>query len=180
VNNNEKSKRKNNKFSYVIGIVLALVLVTVITYTTYAYFSATVIGNSTNTVLSTGTMAIEFSDGPQVRLNNAIPGTYVEKTFTVTNVGTIDTYYDIYLSDLINNFANKSDLVYTLSSTDGGQNISESEIPSVSTKIVSSKAIAAGVTHSYTLRIEFKETNTNQDINKGKTFSTIVRINELI
>ena len=169
---------KKNK-SYMYGILLALLLVITITATSYAYFSAAVTGSSTDNVVTTGSMEIEFTDGPDVSLDNALPGQYIEKTFSVKNSGTVDTSYDIYLSDLINDFTDTSDLVYTLTSNDGGQNIIETEMPTASTMIVSSKSLPVNATHNYTLRITFKETNDNQDDNKGKTFRTVIRINEV-
>ena len=172
-------KLKSRKRPYVVAIVLALALVIIITATSYAYFTAQLNGTSNNTVVTTGAMEIEFSDGAQVNLQNALPGDYVEKTFSVENKGTLDTVYDIYMSDLINEFVDKSDLVYTLTSNDGGQNINETQVGDVPTKIVSNKQIGVGDKHNYTLRIEFKETNDNQDDNKGKSFSTIIRVNEV-
>ena len=177
---NNNLKRNKNKTPYFIGIFLALLLVGFITVSTYAYFTATVSGNSTSTVLKTASIAIEYSDGPKVGLSNAIPGTYIEKTFTVKNIGTSPTYYDVFMADLINTFADRTDLVYTLTSNDGGQNITTSEVPPISTRIVTSKAIGIGQTHTYTLRINFLETNDNQDDNKGCTFSTTIRLNEII
>ena len=84
-------------------------------------------------------MEIEFTDGPTITLDDAMPGSYVEKTFKVENVGTVSTNYDIYMSDLINTFADKTDLVYTLTSNDGGANVSQTQVPDTNTKIVSAK-----------------------------------------
>ena len=93
-------ENNNKKFHYVIISLLVLVFVVTLTISSYAYFTATVTGTSNNNVVTTGTMEIEFSDGPQVGLDNIIPGSYIEKTFSVRNTGTVDTYYDIYMSDL--------------------------------------------------------------------------------
>lgn len=169
---------KKNKV-YVIGIVLALFVVVSITVTSYAYFSANVNSGSINpTVVTTGSMEIEFSDGPEVVLERTLPGSYVEKTFSVKNVGTQATNYDIYLSDLINTFEDNNDLKYTLTSSNGA-NVSQTTAPLSSSKIVSNQELPLGATHTYTLRIDFIETNDNQDDNKGKVFSTIVRVNEV-
>ena len=168
-----------NKKPYVLAIALALLLVATITTVSYAYFSATVTGTGQSTIVTTGSMEIEFSDGPEVSLQNAVPGQYVEKTFKVKNVGLGDTVYDVYLSELINDFVDKTDLVYEVISNDGGTNVSETQMPDVAQNIISNKAIRAGEEHNYTLRITFKETNDNQDDNKGVSFSAIVRINEV-
>ena len=175
MDNNNKSKK-----IYIIAIVLAVLLVTVITTTSYAYFSVNVSGSSNNVSVSTGFMKIEFTDGPEVSLSNAIPGSSIEKSFKVKNVGSLATTYDIYLSDLLNNYQDKSDLVYTLTSNEGGANVTETQVPNVSSKIVDAYSIGVNEEHNYTLRITFKETNDNQDDNKGKKFSTVIRINEVV
>ena len=171
----------NSRKTYIISI-LVLLLVMVISATSYAFFTATVNNSDNkNTVVTTGSMEIEFTDGAEISLENALPGSYIEKTFKVKNMGSISTVYDIYMSDLLNKFQDKSDLVYTLSSSDGGANIStQTQVPSESSKIVNEYPIGINEEHNYTLRIEFKETNDNQDDNKGKKFSTIIRINEII
>ena len=174
--------KKGSKRPYVIAIALALALVITITATSYAYFVGTVNNTTTPTTtdVTTTSLGIEFTDGAQVTLENAIPGAYVVKTFKVENVGNGDTVYDVYMSDLINDFSDKTDLVYTLTSNDGGANITtQTQVPASSTKIVSNQLLRVGEEHNYTLRIEFKETNDNQDDNKGKIFSTIIRINEV-
>ena len=181
MNNNVIEKfKKWVKNPYVIAITLALLLVVTITATSYAYFTANVTGTGQNTVVTTTSLEIEFTDGPTVSLQNALPGEYVEKTFKVENKGSGDTTYDVYMSDLINGFADKTDLVYTLISNDGGYNvITQTQVPDTNTKIVNAQLLRAGEEHNYTLRITFKETNDNQDDNKGKSFSTIIRINEV-
>ena len=173
-------KKKIKIIPYAVIIIVALVFVFTLSIASYAYFSASVNKGTINaTQVSTGSMEIEFTDGAEVSLNDAIPGQYIEKTFKVKSVGTVDTVYDIYMSDLINDFVDKTDLVYTLTSNDGGANISETQVPDVNTKIVSNKVLGHDEEHNYTLRIEFKETNDNQDDNKGASFSTIIRINEV-
>ena len=120
-------KRKgNNKIMYLLAIITALALVVAITATSYAYFTATVTnsGNVTSTDVTTARLELEFTDGPEVTLENAIPGSYLTKTFKVKNVGNKETTYDVYLSDLVNTASDKSDFVYTLTSNDGGYNVS--------------------------------------------------------
>ena len=175
-----ENKKKNSKRPYVIAILMALLLVITITATSYAYFTANVSGTGQNNVVTTTSLEIEFTDGPQVALENAVPGQYIEKTFKVENKGSGDTPYDIYMSEVINDFVDKTDLVYTLTSSDGGHNVSsQTQVPSTNSKIIDTHLLRAGQTHNYVLRITFKETNDNQDDNKGKQFSTIIRVNEV-
>ena len=164
-------------------VVLAILLVVGIAFGySFAYFTASVVNDSSinNTVVTTAALEIEFSDGPKVSLENAIPGGEKEKTFKVKNNSNTDIPYDIYMSEVINTFEDKSDLVYTLESVDGGKNITtETEAPATSSKIVDSHILRADEEHNYTLKIKFKETNDNQDDNKEKKFDVTIRINEV-
>ena len=181
MNNHVNKKSSKKKIFFIIFLVIVLIIGMVVGYSA-AYFTASLINNSEidETIVTTGTMSIEFTDGPQVKLDNAIPGNYVIKTFAVQNTGTLDTYYDVYLSDLVNNFEDKNDLVYTLTANTGGATISETVVPSASTKIVNKKLLPVNETHYYTLRIDFKETNDNQDDNIGKNFSAKIRVSDSI
>ena len=172
-----------NKYAMPLIAVAALLVLGLVTTASYAYFIASVLGNesSSQNAITTGYMALEISDGPEVKLLNAIPGSSIEKNFTITNTGTVKTTYDVYLSELLNTFEDKEDLVYVLESENGCTNEMEEIVPSEGgeqSKIVSSCAINPNESHSYRLTITFKETNNNQDNNKGKKFKAIISINE--
>ena len=177
--NDKKKKNNTKKIIFAVFLVIVLFVGIAIGYSV-AYFSATVVNDPgpSNTVVTTGGMKIEYTDGPQVSLENSLPGQYIEKTFTIKNIGSLDAYYDVYLSDLINTFVDKVDLKYTLTSTDGGANAFETEVPASTSKIVNNKLIGVNQTHTYTLKIEFKETNSNQNVNKDKSFSSIIRVTD--
>ncbi|MBE6158610.1 MAG: hypothetical protein E7159_02145 [Firmicutes bacterium] len=168
----------NNKKT--ILYILSVLIIALVSITSYAYFTASIGGNATasNTVIVTGYMEVTFENGNVVgTTSNMLPGDYVTLAFSVRNTGTVDTAYDIYLNDVINDFANKSDLVYELISSEG-YNINQTTCPETNTKIASNVAIGVGQTHNYTLKITFKETNLNQDNNKGKTFRAKVELSE--
>ena len=175
-------KIMQDKKKVVMVSVAVLLLLLAVVGTTYAYFTATVIGNKddNNVVITNGVMALEYIDGNQVALTNAVPGDKVTKTFKVKNTGNVTTTYTIYMSELINDFADKTDLVYTLTGTNGGKNVSETQVPDNSGAIASDVSIDAGVTQEYTLVITFKETNDVQDDNQGKKFSTRIQINQVV
>ena len=175
----EKLAKKNVIFIIFLGIIL---ICGIAFGYSFAYFSADVINsnNPTNTIVTTTSLELEYTDGPEAILENSMPGTHVEKTFKVKNIGSGDTVYDVYMSEVVNTFVDKSDLVYTLESNDGGANITtELEVPSSPTKIVSGQSIPVGEEHNYKLKIDFKETNNNQDDNKNKEFKVTVRVNEV-
>ena len=164
----------------ILSIVGVLLLVSIVVATSYAYFVANVSGNkdTNNVVVTNGVMSLEYKDGDEINLANAIPGSSVSKTFTVKNTGNVATNYTIYFSELSNKFVDKTDLVYTLASTDGGKNVAQTQVPSTNDAMVSNYAIDAGKTHTYILTITFLNKDENQNDNMGVTFSTKVSINE--
>ena len=164
----------------ILSIVGVLMLVSVVVATSYAYFTANVSGNkdTNNVVVTNGVMSLEYKDGDEITLANAVPGNSVTKTFTVKNTGNVATNYTIYFSELSNKFVDKTDLVYTLTSSDGGKNVAQTQVPSTNDAMVSNYAIDAGKTHTYTLTITFLDKDENQDDNQNVTFSTKVSINE--
>ena len=164
----------------ILSIVGVLLLVSIVVATSYAYFTANVSGNkdTNNVVVTNGVMALEYKDGDEITLANAVPGNSVTKTFTVKNTGNVSTNYTIYFSELSNKFVDKTDLVYTLTSSDGGKNVAQKQVPSTNEAMVSNYAIDAGKTHTYTLTITFLNKDENQNDNINVSFSTKVSINE--
>ena len=164
----------------ILSIVGFLLLVSIVAATSYAYFTANVSGNkdTNNVVITNGVMVLEYTDGDEITLANAVPGNSVTKTFTVKNTGNVSTNYTIYFSELSNKFVDKTDLVYTLTSSDGGKNVAQTQVPSTNEAMVSNYAIDAGKTHTYTLTITFLDKDENQDDNQNVSFSTKVTINE--
>ena len=164
----------------ILSIVGVLLLVSIVVVTSYAYFTANVSGNkdTNNVVITNGVMSLEYKDGDEITLANAVPGNSVTKTFTVKNTGNVATNYTIYFSELSNKFVDKTDLVYTLTSSDGGKSVAQTQVPSKNEAMVSNYAIDAGKTHTYTLTITFLDKDENQDDNQNVSFSTKVTINE--
>ena len=164
----------------ILSIVGVLMLVSITIASSYAYFTANISGNkdTNNVVITNGVMALEYSDGDEITLANATPSSSVTKTFTVKNTGNVSTNYTIYFSELSNKFVDKTDLVYTLTSSDGGKNVAQTQVPSTNEAMVSNYAIDAGKTHTYTLTITFLDKDENQDDNQNVSFSTKVSVNE--
>ena len=171
-----------NKHFFILSIIGSLLLVSIAIASSYAYFVANVSGNkdTNNVVVTNGVMSLKYTDGDDITLANAVPGSSVSKTFTVKNTGNVSTNYTIYFSELSNKFVDKTDLVYTLTSSDGGKNVAQTQVPSTNEAMVSNYAIDAGKTHTYTLTITFLNKDENQDDNQGVSFTTKIGINESV
>ena len=171
-----------NKHFFILSIIGSLLLVSIAIASSYAYFVANVSGNkdTDNVVVTNGVMSLEYTDGDEINLANAVPGNSVTKTFTVKNTGNVSTNYTIYFSELSNKFVDKTDLVYTLTSSDGGKNVAQTQVPSTNGAMVSNYAIEAGKTHTYTLTITFLNKDENQNDNMNVSFTTKIGINESV
>ena len=171
-----------NKHFFILSIIGGLLLVSIAIASSYAYFVANVSGNkdTNNVVVTNGVMSLEYKDGDEINLANAVPGSSVTKTFTVKNTGNVSTNYTIYFSELSNKFVDKTDLVYTLTSSDGGKSVAQTQVPSTNEAMVSNYAIEAGKTHTYTLTITFLNKDENQNDNMNVSFTTKIGINESV
>ena len=166
-------KYKNVRFFAFLGIFVVLA---VMLLATYAYFTVEVEGSGKDVQLNShiDNFALEFTDTSTISIVNAYTGDSVTKEFTVRNISAYDSYYDLIFTELINNFEDKSDLVFTVSSSDGGINRSEKVVPSTNDEayIGMNIPIASGQTHSYVVTVTFKRTDDDQSDNMNKTFSS--------
>ena len=171
-----------NKKYYLIGFSLVVLLIAITIGASYAYFTATVNndGDVNQTAITTGHMELLFSDGQDVSASGLIPGDSVTKTFKVKNIGDIDTVFDVYLSDVLNTFLDKTDLKYKITGQCASDN-NYHQAPATTgneSKIISGCSITPNEEFEYTLEIYFEDDNTNQDDNKGKIFNAKIGINE--
>ena len=159
----------------IIGIALSFLLLSAIGFT-YAFFTATVNGNedAKDQVVETGTLSLVYKDGQEISLNNAYPGDSINKTFTVTNTGTLIADYSINLSELINTIENDELVIegaclsYEKYDSDKSikdvcMDIDNQIVPMSDTAtnatIKNNISIKPGITHEYTLKMTFIETN---------------------
>lgn len=163
-------------FAYIGLIMCSLTLAT----STYAYFTVEVEGESEEIIITTfdKTMQIKYVDTSNVSLVNAYTGSTFTKTFTVQNTGETVVYYDLIFDNLVNNFSNPDDLVYTLTSTNNGAVFNEKTMPHSNNIIASNIEIMPGVIQEYQMLITFKKTNKDQSNNMNKTFSANIDVIE--
>jgi len=174
-------------FYYITLIGILLISVIGVSYAIFKY----VIGNedAKNMIVETGNLSLNFIDGPQITKSDIFPGWKTKKSFTVTNTGTLYTNYTIWWKEFENTIEN-NELVYSLTcksysdyntKTEGGNcyGFEEKVMNSIDDlRVLSNIAIEVGYTHEYELEIEFKETGSAQDYNKGKRFSGTLSIKE--
>lgn len=159
-------------------VLLLLTIVIIISGVSYAFFRVNVTNNSSTNAVSTGNMAISYTDGSEVSLENIIPGDSITKTFSVKNIGNVTASYNIYFLDVLNTFINQSDLVYTLTSNSGFNSSSNTQVPDDDNMIVNKQIIAPNETQSYTLKIIFLNKDEPQDVNQGKKLNLKINISD--
>ena len=182
----EESKiTKSNKIKIIV--ITALIFLVSIAGISYAYFTIQIIGNDTASSmrLRTANMSLVYNDVQIVSGEYVEPGWTQTKTLTVTNNGNVNADYIIKFRELVNTIIN-GELVISAtctSSTGTCDNLPERAVHSASTEITDAYmygpiAIAPGVTHTYTLTAEFKETGSNQNYNQNKYFNGTLNIGD--
>ena len=184
-------EKKNVVFLTVLAVAT---LLTAVVGTTFAYFTARVTGNDTATVttIKAAQLGVTYSDGAQVTGTNIIPGWNATKRITVENTSDVDVTYSIYWDNITNTFVNDTNPVgnvseenfyYTVvsSSTDeatspaatitGEQAMPDTPASGTEVAFANHVSLKAGVTHTYTITMNFREANYPQDDNQNKQFS---------
>lgn len=172
----ENSNKKQRIFLSVVAIATLLVA---ILGATFAWFSAQVKGNdeASSVIVETATLGIVYENSNEIKGENVMPGWSQTKTFTVSaQVGAnTNQNYTISWDIDTNDFADQSDLIYTLVGAPkaGGTaiNATEVQVPAVGKTAISGQGtIKPTETHEYQLTVKFKETGSDQNSNQGKKF----------
>ena len=170
-----------------IILLITLSLVLVCTGLSFAFFTSISNNESASTIYAKGgTMNIVYANGSgNIVMENIYPKeeAWVNKTFTVTgnNSTELDMEYRIYLKTSSNGF-NAGDLTYSISGTStnsGDKLVEKANQPLAKTgELLLGKGIfkSKTATHSYNLRIFYKEKNVDQNNGQGKSFTGYVRI----
>ncbi len=170
-----ENKKKVN--SIVLTVIAIATLLVAVIGATYAYFTASVTGNTTASsviVKTASNLTLTFKDTDTINLANAYPGASDSKTFTIKNNSATQLKYTIqWAAGVTNSFAVKSDLVYSISCSNSGATKAQTTAPSTSSSAqnIVAGTIGAGVTQTCTLTLHFRETASNQNSNQGKSFS---------
>lgn len=175
---------KKNKI-IIIAIIFALIILC--GGLSLAYFTSITPSESTSTIYAKGgTMNIRYDNGSgDIIVDNIYPREkeWVNKTFTVTGENTTDLEmnYKIYLKTQSNGF-NLGDLTYSLSGTstnvdDFLSSKENQQLPKNGEILIGSGTFKSkAATHSYSLKIYYKETGENQNNGQGKNYTGYVKI----
>ena len=161
----------------------------------YAYFSTEITGEGKYVTLDTANLKLKYTDNTVLSLDNAIPGDFVTKTFTVENIGTKKVSYNIVWNNLINTINNydlhldmkcKSYKNYNTTNQveEGKCDSFYKAVPytetSINKDIKRNNEIDIGITHEYTVTITFKNRPYLQNDNLNKSFSGKIDLEEYV
>ena len=169
----EKMGKKQKTTFYTATVILSILIILSIVSLSYAFFTSIITGNETasSDVVETGSLSIVYTNGQELKGESIEPGWSLSKTFTVENTGTVEATYNINWENLTNTFVNKTDLVMSLTSTNGGGTLEESQIRGSGShiNIIKDIKIDPGVIQEYTLTIEYKNKDYDQSSDMGKS-----------
>ena len=174
----------NRKQRIIVSVTGIFIVLLILVGLTYGYFLTRINGNTNAKSISvtTANLEIEYNDNNDIITGNKIePGiTLPSKTFTVTNNGNGTVDYNVGLVNIINNFVNTNDLVYTLSCNSSVTNkecsgTDETAFPTLNSFIVNN-SIDKDEVQTYVITVTYKETNTDQSDDMGKELSAKIDI----
>lgn len=199
-------KNGNTVLLTVIGVATLLVALVGATFAYFSASVSNEQAQSVSLTTATPVSLI-YVAAAKIEITNAIPGATDTKTFTVTNPAssTTEQTYDLTLVVDTNGFvttdaADQLEITVSSSTTTQGKNaagitvtttlntISNSPFnvtdgtttaaPASTHVIVNDQRIAIGEVQTYTVVLTFKETNSAQDTNQGKSFAAHIDISD--
>ena len=136
--------------------------------TTLAYFVANIVGDRKPISVNATNLKITFNKGDDgsIEASDIEPGSLdITKTFSITNETNTDYSYNLIFKDYINTFKTTGFLVYKVTSTNGGYNMTDfADMPKLyntgKTVIKYSINLPANTTHNYTIQIKYLSSDT--------------------
>ena len=153
--------------------IIVLIVLTIILFTTYAFITTKVSGNSSGKKYQaiSKIIRIEYSDGKETLSSNIndtfTPGSVITKTFTVTNTGDDEIDYTIYLENVTNTFTRYSDITYELYDSSNTK-IYEGIFPKTDNVISDTYKLKKNESTTYTLKVIYNNSEENQIVDSGK------------
>ena len=164
-------------------IILGSLLVIILSVSV-AYFTTKITSKNRKVTVISSELKMIFTSG-----TGTISGTEIKpgwssgvNSFTVKNESNGTYKYNIIIKDLVNTFTTNGFLVYKITSSDGGYNMSEfKDVPKSDAAkdeiLAYSVEITKGKTHSYSVEFKYLNSETeSQDEDMGKKLSGILYI----
>ena len=167
----------NKEVKYLYGGIIFGILA--IIGVTYAFFSASIVGDRKNVSVDMADLKIIFTNGDAIEANDisAEDNLDIVKSFSVENKTKNVYKYNIVIESLLNTFKTSGYLVYKITSNDGGYNMTEFEdVPKRSTAsdtvLAYSINVPANTKHNYNIEIKYINSETvNQSADSNATLS---------
>ena len=159
-------------------VILSSLLVIVLSVSV-AYFTTKILGTGKDISVTSADLKVIFTSGSGTISGSDIePGWACgENTFTVKNESNGTYKYNIIIKDLVNNFTTSGFLVYKITSSDGGYNMTDFvDVPKSSTAtdtiLAYNISIDKDATHTYIVEFKYLEsTDVDQSEDMGKLLS---------
>ena len=182
---------KRFKLNFIESLFLIIALIVVTFTSTYAFFAAVITSNETSANISGNAADISLTfadanDNGTIVAEKILPGWKDVKEFTITGLNknkTRNLYYDVVMVVLENDFI-LGELKYTLAgSGTGSVSVTSSDIPNnptggkfnLSTEKAYFPVESDNVVHSYTLTVEYIETDYPQYLDNN-VFSAYITV----
>ena len=188
---NIESDNMNRKTKIIVSITGITLVGLMLLGLTYGYFITKINGNTNakSISVSSAKKVVEYTDLSEEISGKIIePGYETIKVFTAKNIGDTSATYHIYLDNVVNEFIRTQDITYTLyrkvgNNTIDTSNLSDSDIvasgilPKVSNYILLNQTIETpNDYYTYALKINYINSEENQDEDQGHTFSFKVQL----
>ena len=163
-----------NKRMIVVCLTAIILIITGLLYFSYGYYMTNITGtdNSKKLTSLTKIFKFEFSDGTEKLVSNNtnfIPGSTLEKTFTIVNKSTEGVYFNIDLDGVTNTFSRFNDIIYEVYYND--KIISTNIFPTMNVSIATNLYIEKNGTRTYMLKVKYLNSEENQINDMGKSIS---------
>ena len=170
----EKIRNISNKKFILFSILSCLLILTI--GTTYAFFTTNILGNSDAklTQVYAGIMSLKLDGTTITSADGMYPGASHTIEFSVENTGTLTTTYELDMKEVYNDL-NNSYMVYTITKNDELVK-EETVVPQIDDVLLPAVVIAPQEIDNYKLTITYKNSDSLQNSDEGKSFSGRVQI----
>ena len=165
-------------------IIILASIVVIILSVSVAYFTTKITSKNRKVTVTSSELKMVFTSGSgTINGSNIEPGwSSGENTFTITNESKKEYTYNLIIKDYINTTVTTGFLVYKITSTDGGYNMTDfidmpKSAAAANTTLAENIPISAKATHTYKIEIKYLDSPTvSQDEDQGKKLSGTIFI----